>query len=298
MVRPVLAVALALVTAACASSGAATEPGAVSVVASTNVYADIVKQVAGPLAGSRVRIDAIIAAPDTDPHSYEANVRDELAISRADLIIENGGGYDSFVDRMRRSSGTRAPVLDAVALSGRKATQGAPLNEHVWYDFATVATVAARVRDALSAADRPDARAFAAHTATFLRRLQALEGVEARLRAAHAGTKAAITEPVAQYLLTACGLVDVTPAAFSDAVEEGSDVSGAVMHATLQLFTRRQAAVLVYNEQTTGVETNRAIAAAKSHGVPAVAVTETLPAGDSYLSWMTGNLAALQKALS
>ena len=55
--------------------------------------------------------------------------------------------------------------------------------------------------------------------------------------------------------------------------------------------------MLAYNEQTSGPETEKVLAAAQGHGVAVVPVTETLPAGQDYVSWMTANLAAIQTAL-
>src|SRR4051812_22702426 len=105
------AVASALSVSACgASSGAA--DAIVSVVASTDVYGDIVRQVAGDLTGGRVAITSVISGPSADPHSFEANTRTELAISRADLIIENGGGYDDFMEALRHSARSSATLIN------------------------------------------------------------------------------------------------------------------------------------------------------------------------------------------
>jgi zinc/manganese transport system substrate-binding protein len=290
---------LALATgslAACSSSAAGGASGAVSVVASTDVWGDVVAQVAGSLAGSKVQITSIITDPSADPHSYEASTRNELAISKADLIVENGGGYDDFVDRMRRSSGGSATLLDAVTISGKKPVAG-ELNEHVWYDFPTVAKVAERIARALSSADRADAGTYRANAAAFVTKLVALEASEASIRAAHRGDGAAITEPVPVYLLDACGLVDRTPPEFSRAIENGTGVSPRVLQQTLALFSAHRVRLLAYNEQTSGVETDDAVAAAKAAGIPVVGVTETLPAGRDYLTWMRAILSAVSSAL-
>ena len=117
------------------------------------------------------------------------------------------------------------------------------------------------------------------------------------MAAAHSGEAVAITEPVPLYLLTACGLVNRTPAQFSEAVEEDTGVSVRVLQQTLALFESHTVRALVYNAQTSGAETTRVLAAAKAAGIPAVPVTETLPAGDTYLGWMGDNLDAVVKAL-
>lgn len=309
----VAAVALAVLVAGCASSGSA-EPGAgggpragggssaspatVNVVASTDVYGSIVKQVAGDVAGTRVQITSIITDPDADPHSYEASTQNQLALSKADVVIENGGGYDEFIDTMLDAAhNSSATVLNVVDISGKSAPAGGELNEHVWYDLPTVGRLADRIAAALAADDAADAETFRANAAAFTRQLTRLEAREASIRAAHAGEGVAITEPVPLYLLEACGLDNKTPEAFSEAVEEGTDVPPTVLRQTLELFTGGQVALLAYNEQTSGPQTERVLNTARDHHIPVVPVTETLPEGTDYLSWMRGNLTAIQSAL-
>src|SRR3954471_10308676 len=110
--------ALLLGGTGCTSSGAA--DARLSVVASTNVWAAVASEVAGKLAGRTVAVKAIVTDPAADPHSYEVSARDELAIKRADVIVENGGGYDDFVGRMRSAAGATGTVLDAVRVSGKR----------------------------------------------------------------------------------------------------------------------------------------------------------------------------------
>ena len=99
------------------------------------------------------------------------------------------------------------------------------------------------------------------------------------------------------YLLEACGLVNKTPDEFSEAIEEGTDVPASVLQETLGLFTGKQVKALAYNEQTAGPETEKVLQAAKDNKVGVVPVTETLPAGKDYLTWMSGNLDAIKTAL-
>jgi zinc/manganese transport system substrate-binding protein len=284
---------LALV-ASCSSTSAPTD-GRLGIVASTDVYGDIAHVIAGRYAD----ITTFIDNPAQDPHSYEANARNELAISKADVVIENGGGYDDFVDQMRAASGAHAGTLiNVVDLSGKAASSGADLNEHVWYDFGTVAKLALRLSSVLGRRDHPHAALFAHNAAAFINRLHGLENIERSIRAKYASRGVAITEPVPLYLLQACGLVNKTPAAFSDAVENGTGVAAGVLKKTLDLFASGSVHALVYNAQTSGPETTQVLDAARAHHVPTVAVTETLPAGTTYLSWMRANLAALRSALA
>ncbi|PRB18562.1 metal ABC transporter solute-binding protein, Zn/Mn family [Microbacterium sp. MYb62] len=101
MKKPVVALALAsvaaLALAGCSAPAAGEgDDGTITVVASTNVYGDIAAQIGG----DRVEVESIITSASQDPHSYEASARDRLTVQKADLVIENGGGYDAFIDTL------------------------------------------------------------------------------------------------------------------------------------------------------------------------------------------------------
>jgi zinc/manganese transport system substrate-binding protein len=295
-----LAASSLLLLAACGSDGstadAASEDG-VSVVTSTNVYGSIVSAIAG----DEVQVTSIISDPSADPHSYEASARTQLAVSEADLIVENGGGYDDFVDTLVSSSDSDAPVVNAVELSGREAeaeAAGEELNEHVWYDLETVQKLSDEIVSQLSDIDPDNADTYEANGADFAEQLQGLVSREQEALPSTQGAGVAITEPVPGYLLDALGAENRTPEEFSEAIEEGGDVAPAVLQETLALFGSGQVKALVYNEQTTGAETEQVLAAAEAAGVAVVPVTETLPDGADYVSWMQGNVDDVVAALS
>ena len=292
LIRPATGALLAeaLVLAGCSSSSSTAATG-VRVVASTDVWGDI----ATAIGGDKVTVTSIITDPAADPHSYEANAQNVLAVSKAALLIENGGGYDDFFDQMISSSGSKATVLNAVKISGYS---GGDVNEHVWYDFPTVDAVAEQIETALAAADPSNADTYAQNTNTFVEKVAALEAQEAAIKARSAGVGVAITEPVPLYMLTASGLVNKTPPAFSAAIESDSDAPATVVAQNLALFAGKQVKALVYNEQTTGPQTEQVLAAAKANNVAVVPVTETLPSGTDYVSWMKSNLDAIAKAVA
>jgi zinc/manganese transport system substrate-binding protein len=305
---PLAAAAAALTLAGCAS-GASADPAAltssgtgaaVNVVASTNVWGDI----AATVGGDHVKVTSIIDDPDKDPHEYEADARNQLAVSKAAVVIENGGGYDDFVDTMLKSvkSGSRT-VLNAVAISGKQASgkqaSGADeLNEHVWYDFPTVEKVVDKLSATYAKIDSKHAAAYAKNADQLKVKLDALETREADLKSKYAGDGASITEPVPLYILDAIGLDNKTPQKFSEAIENDSDVAPTVLKETLELYSSHAVSLLAYNEQTTGAQTEAVLKAAKQAGIPVVPVTETLPSGKTYISWMSANLDAIADALN
>lgn len=297
---------LALLTlVGCAPQAPEANDGTLTVVASTNVYGDIAKHVGGEL----ITVTSIINDPSQDPHSYEADARDQLALSKADIVLENGGGYDPFVDQLLANLDVpHQVVINAVKLSPiahadesasepAEAHDHAMFNEHVWYDFPTVKAVITQLRDTLARLDPHNAARYESNAAALLGDLDALREREVRIRAAHENTGVAVTESVPLYLLTASGLRNVTPSAFSTAIEDGSEVSPAVLNVTLKLFSTGEAKLLVYNDQTTSPETEALLAAAKNAAVPIVAVTEILPKGTDYVGWMNGILDSIDSAL-
>ncbi|RFA23412.1 metal ABC transporter solute-binding protein, Zn/Mn family [Subtercola boreus] len=268
----------------------------IAIVASTNVWGDIVAQVGG----DRVSVTSLIDDPAKDPHEYEADAQNQLALSKAAIVVENGGGYDDFVDTMIASANnSKAVVLNAAEISGYDLEPSTgEFNEHLWYDFPTVSKVVDQVASSLGSLDAADASTFTANATAFKAKLDALISTENTLKSQYAGRGAAITEPVPLYMLDAIGLVDKTPAEFSGAIESGTDVAPDVLAQTLALFSGDRVSVLAYNSQTSGPQTEAVLAAATAGNVPAVAVTETLPDAMSYIDWMTANLAALSSALS
>ena len=308
LVRLAVAGAVLALTAACGqSSGSSSSPSSgpasaaassstpVDVVASTNVYGDIVSTIGG----DQVKVTSIIDDPNRDPHEYEASAQNQLALSKATIVVENGGGYDDFVDTMLKAAPadgrTVVNVADVSARNQKPAT--GDFNEHVWYDFPTVLKLTDTLVADLSEADPGQAATFSANGDAFKQKVQGLIETEATIKKAHAGAGVAITEPVPLYLLQAAGLDNKTPQAFSKAVEEDSDVSPAVLKQTLDLFTTKQVKLLAYNEQTTGPTTEKVLAAAKTNNIGVVPVTETLPTGKDYIGWMTDNLTDVEQAL-
>ncbi len=302
---PLAASLAAVALVSCSSPTATTSPsasgspsastGTIDVVASTNVWGDI----AAKVGGDKVNVTSIIDDPDKDPHEYEASAQNQLALSKAKVVIENGGGYDDFVDTMLASAkNTSATVLNAVTISGKKAAAGDELNEHVWYDFPTVEKVIDQLQSSYATIDPASADTFANNAKQLKGSIDALVKKEGDLKATYNGQPVSITEPVPLYMLEAIGLKNKTPDAFSEAIEEDSDVAPAVLRATLKLYSDHAVKLLAYNEQTTGAETEAVLKAAKDNNIPVVGVTETLPNGEDYVSWMTKNLDAIGAALA
>ncbi len=290
----IAAVLLAGCSGATGSTGS--PPGSagssLTVVASTNVWA----AVAAAVGGDTVKVTAILDDPNADPHSFEATPKIKLDMSKAALVIVNGGGYDDWARDTAKSLDPAPNVLDAVVASGLD-TSG-DFNEHVFYDLDSVIKVADAIAAQLSIADPAAATTFTANAAAFDGKITDLKGQAAAIRTAHPGIKVVATEPVAGHLIDTLGFTDITPAGFSAAIEAETEVSVKDLDDTRNLLSTKTAQVLFNNIQTSGEVTSQLVAAAGSAGIPVVGVTETLPAGVSdYVAWMQANLAQISAAL-
>ncbi|CAI3800909.1 metal ABC transporter solute-binding protein, Zn/Mn family [Pseudarthrobacter sp. MM222] len=294
------------------STRASAGDGVIEVVAATSVYGDIV----GTIGGDRVRVNSIIARTSQDPHSYEATTQDKLAVSKAELLVENGGGYDDFIHKLADDTGLdHAKVLNAVELSGLAPEEDAGahtetsdasghahghegFNEHVWYSLPAMSRLADAVAAKLGELDPASAGTFTSNAASFKESLAGLEAKLATTKAAAGHAAVAVTEPVPSYLLAAAGLEDETPAEYKAAIESGSDVPPAVMKAAVDLVRSGGVRLLAYNPQTEGPQTLALKEAAAAAGVPVLDFSETLPDGKSYLQWMADNVDGISKALA
>src|SRR6266704_1522288 len=88
-------------------NGSTSNSQVIQVVAAENFYGDIVKQ----LGGSHVSVTSIISDPNVDPHEYESNVQTAVAVSKAQLVIENGLGYDDWMDKILSGSPNASRVV-------------------------------------------------------------------------------------------------------------------------------------------------------------------------------------------
>ena len=132
-----LAAAALLLTGCAATTPAADDT--IRIVASTDVYGDL----AQTIGGDTVTVTSLIAGAARDPHSFEASAQDQLAVNKADVVIENGGGYDPFVDTLLAASGSTATVISVAELVNLP--EGT--NEHLWYDFGAMDSFAKKLAE-------------------------------------------------------------------------------------------------------------------------------------------------------
>lgn len=277
----------------CGSTRDSARGGPPAVVASTDVWGSVAQAVAGDDA----RVSSIVTSGSADPHSYEASPSDAAAIADASIVVYNGGGYDPWVDAVLDNH-RDVPAVNAYSLLDAAAVgEPQPANEHVFYDLGTAKAVANDLAAKLATADPGKADGYRSRAEEFGRRADEIQAAEQALRQARPGAAVIATEPVAHYLLQAAGLADKTPPGFTSAVEQDTDPAPADLAAVLDLVQGREVAAVVFNDQTVTSATRRVRDAAQDAGVPVVGVTETLPAGNDYLTWQNDAVTRLAQAL-
>ena len=287
----VLVLAVAVVTG-CGVPRAPVTPGVVQVVAGENFWGNIVAQ----LGGAHVRVTSILSSPTADPHLYEADVSNAVAVAEAGLVIENGAGYDDFVAQLLGATSNAGRVV--VSVQGVLGAWSPGVNPHFWYDIPEVPRVAAAIEAALARLDPGGAGVFAANLKAFDASLTPLEAVIARIRERYRGAPVAYTERVPGYLLQAAGLTVASPPGFAAAIEDGNEPGAADTARMYQLITERRVRVLLYNTQAVSPVTQHVRALAQQAGVPVVALTETMPPSyRSYQAWQLTQANALLRAL-
>jgi zinc/manganese transport system substrate-binding protein len=274
------------------SSMQATQSGShvVNVVAAENFYGDITKQ----LGGSHVSVLSILSDPNADPHEYESSVQDAKAVANANIVIENGLDYDTWMDKLLSAS----PNSNRILLTGGKlASHPLPDNPHVWYGVDNVQTIAGKITDALKKEDPADASEFDQNLTTFDNSLQPLQQKIADIKSKFNGTPVGLTETIYLYQTQPEGLNVLTPFAFEKAIAEGNDPSAQDVATANDQITKKQVKVLIYNVQTVTPVTTNMQNAAKQLNIPIVPVSETMPQNKTYQTWMMDQLTALENAL-
>jgi zinc/manganese transport system substrate-binding protein len=262
-------------------------------VGAENQYANVI----GQIGGKYVQVTAVESNPNTDPHAFEASPSVAQAVSAAQLVVQNGLGYDTYMNKIEAAAPSSSrKVIDVQNLLG---LPDSTPNPHLWYDPATMPAVAKAIARDLSAMQPAHAGYFAANLHRFDVSLQPWLQALARFKATYPGTPVAVTEPVGDYLLQAAGMKILTPFNFQADIMNGVDPSPQGVSLEDSLFSDHRIKVFLYNQQVTDSLTQSLLALAHKDGIPVVGVYETMPTpGYDYQSWMLAETRALQAAVA
>jgi zinc/manganese transport system substrate-binding protein len=265
--------------------------GQIQAVGAESQYANIIHQIGG----DQVSVEAIMDNPNADPHSFEVSPAVVRAVGNAQLVVQNGDGYDGFMTKIEAAtSGSHRRVLSVATLipSGSSAD-----NPHFWYRPRYVEKVAGQISVILSKI-RPSEKNY------FNKRLQRFRQVSRtvfvainQIRVEFHDVGAATTEPVADYLLQTLEINNKTSWTLQAEVMNGVDPSPQDIAREELLFSEHRVRLFVYNDQVTESLTQNFLSLAKQSHIPIVGVNETMAVKTSYQRWILGVLNSIKSAL-
>jgi zinc/manganese transport system substrate-binding protein len=273
-------------------ASAVTKNVVIKAIGAENQYANVLSQIGGKY----VKVSSILNNPNTDPHTFESSPSVAEEVSSAQLIVQNGVGYDGFMNDMESAS-PNSHRLVIVVQHVLDLPDNTP-NPHLWYSPTIMPKVAAAMAKDLATLDPSHASYFNANVTAFDASMQPWINAIAAYKSAHRGTPVAVTEPVADYLLQAMGMKILTPFVFQSDIMNGVDPSPEDVTLEDNLFTTHEVKIFCYNQQVVDALTESFKSAAKKARVPVVGVYETMPTpGYDYQTWMMAELTAIEKAV-
>jgi zinc/manganese transport system substrate-binding protein len=305
-----LAASTALSLAGCTPSSENAESTLPTIVATTNVWADVAQQVAG----DNFEVVALISDPAQDPHSYEASARDQLAVAESSLFIMNGGGYDDFALTLASAAGVEPFNVYEVheadhanhAEEGHAHTEEGHTEEghahaeeghteeghahehahdgsdHIWYDFHVVEKISTVLAAEFAKLQPESSEEFTANAAAFQADLAALETRRDSLAGELSYFEA---HPLASLLFKDLGYTNVTPEGFAAAEEAELEPSVAIVAEAEALIASGTLGFIAVNEQVTSQTMDSLRSKAEAASIPVLELQELLPPETSYQDW-------------
>lgn len=288
-----LCASIAMTVSSSTVASAGTKTVVITAVGAENEYANVLSQIGGKF----VTVSSVLDNPNTDPHTFEASTSVAEEVSRALLVVQNGVGYDGFMNRIEAASpNSKRKVIVAQQVLGLPATTA---NPHLWYDPKTMPAVAKVMAKDLGELDPGQRTYFENNLRIFDSSLKPWTTAIATFKSTYPGTRVAVTEPVADYLLKAMGMKVLTPFVFQADIMNGVDPAPEDITLEDGFLTTHKAKVFCYNQQVVDALTASIRQTALSAGVPVVGVYETMPTpGYDYQSWMLAEVKAITAAVA
>lgn len=262
----------------------------IRVVTGLNFYGEVAQKVAG----DHGQVISFIDNASVDPHDYQPNTKQAQQVAKANVVIENGLGYDSWVNKLVKSSSNRnkIKIIDVASLTGKKDGD----NEHIWYAPETVEKLANDLATQYGKIDPQHAEDYQRNARKYLASLQPLneEIAKVKRQVNPNNNRVAVSEPVFDYALKNAGY-QIMDKHFEKAVEDGNDPSPKDIEEIQQAIINHQIAFFVDNSQTSDKVVDNLVKLAHEHDVPLLKVTETKPNGDDYMQWMLKQYQALSR---
>lgn len=263
-----------------------------NVVTSTDFYGEAARAVLG----NKGTVTSVINNPATDPHDYEPTPAVAKKVHQADVVVANGVGYDSWMTKLTADGDSSRVIRVGEDLMNKQNGD----NPHLWYQPETMPKLVTALAAKYAKKQPQNKRYFEKNAKAYVKSRQPITREIAKIKqtVAHTGNRNVyVSEPVFDYALTAMGF-KVANHEFEEAIENESDPSPKSIAAMQAGIKSRKVAVFVYNKQVSSKTVTNLVKLAKQHNVPVLPVTETLPKGKTYRTWLLSEYQALAKLLA
>ena len=260
------------------------------IVTSVNFYAEVAKSIAG----DKAEVSSIITSTSVDPHDFEPTAQDAKTVADANIAILNGGGYDSWFEKLTANS-KNIRKIDGAKLLGLKDGE----NEHIWYNPEVMSKVADELTKILSEKDASNKEFYEKSRDNYKKELSKITDKINSLKAKANGKSVLTTEPVFEYAVDSLGFKTSDQVKkLAQATEEGNDPAPQDLKAIQEQIKSKQISLIINNVQTTNKTIEGLISLAEQNKVPVLNVTETQPDGKTYIEWMLDQYNKLEEILN
>ena len=145
----------------------------IPVIATFSILGDLVKNVGG----DRIEVTTLVG-PNSDTHVYAPTPADAKKVAGAKVVFVNGLGFEGWITRLAKASGSKAPTVTASkgVKSRKMEEEGHQVTDpHAWQSIANAKIYIGNIRDGLAAADPAGKGAYEANAGAYLAKLDALE---------------------------------------------------------------------------------------------------------------------------
>ena len=256
-------------------------PGPIRIVAAENFYGNIAQQVGG----QNVTVVSIMNNPNQDPHEFQPSAATAKDVADADIVIKNGAGYDSWMDKLIATKGkTNRVVIDVASFTKTETRK----NPHFWYNPETMVLLAEKLAEVLN---MPSAAKI------FDEQMKPLFEKITFLRTQYPKLSVTATEPLFTPMAKALGW-EMLHENYQWAIMNETEPSFQEIVDYQESLKNRKVSLLFYNSQVANPSTLELQRLAEKNHIPVIGVTELQPScAPTYQSWMLSQLITIESAL-
>ncbi|MQS75980.1 metal ABC transporter solute-binding protein [Companilactobacillus halodurans] len=274
----------------CSNKKVSSSSQKLNIITTTDFYGEAAKKVVG----NKGTVTSLINNPAIDPHDYEPTTDTAKKVSKADITVANGLGYDSWMNKLNKKSDDSFIKIGEDVMHKKTGD-----NPHIWYNPQTMPKYTRLLAKKLAKKDPKNKQYYEKNAQKYINSLKPVQNELTKLKQLSEklpNKNVYVSEPVFDYSISALGF-KVTNKSFEKAVENGTDPTPSEIKKMHQGIKDKKIAFFVLNSQTDSKLVNNLVKMAKKNNIPVLKVTETLPKDKTYQEWMLSQYQQLSKIL-